>query len=664
MISLALWIYVKKDAVFFRKPWRKLVEGFPSSTGTDNSSSETTTKATPASGTPTLAGIKALENKKDNDIASKVLQNLPRNQLLTRSPRTPDPAVSVVPGVAEIEPTKSKPPESLDLVSNTTTNSNSSASVTSVVTTEPTKSKSPESLDLISNTRTSSNSSASVSSVNNNTATRATLTNNSLSVSTLIESLKTTASQPPRVMSTATETTILNATTAVKVEDVHRESSNENLLNVKVANVEEVEQLLHESTEASLPLNATAATEKATKAYPSVTLRKEDIIVESSRLNGAPTTSNGINNKERIPLLPDLPTIESSPVRKNTHQNDSSTNNTNSDTSMYFTLDELNDRMESFKKGTLNLLAKALDTPSSRVHNKNSNTTHIDKQGPDLSALSLSDPAQRKQLLARGTSTVACMLLVQTYFFTGRFSFFWEDTLYAMAGVGFPLTVAMHRSLCVLLGHLTWVAAGSAILRAVVRPKFFGKGNTWYRQNAVSSVAVADGADTSVNSTKAVPRRRRNNNWIWWVIGGYSVSAWFFNVADFVNLYALPSQVLEDAIMQEGVVTQLINPENNDFLASLVGYIAPCLSAPWWEEILYRGFFFPALSLYMPVWASVLISGIVFSAHHLSLTAALPLAVLGWTWSGLYMASDNLWTTILVHALWNTRVFLSSWLGL
>ena len=187
-------------------------------------------------------------------------------------------------------------------------------------------------------------------------------------------------------------------------------------------------------------------------------------------------------------------------------------------------------------------------------------------------------------------------------------------------------------------------------------------GIEFHRDN--NSDRVEDEADTSVDSTKAVSRQRRKNNWIWWVIGGYSVSAWFFNIADFVNLYALPAQVLEDAIMQEGVVTQLINPENNDFLASLVGYIAPCLSAPWWEEILYRGFFFPALSLYFPVWVSVLISGIVFSAHHLSLTAALPLAVLGWTWSGLYMASDNLWTTILVHALWNTRVFLSSWLGL
>ena len=373
--------------------------------------------------------------------------------------------------------------------------------------------------------------------------------------------------------------------------------------------------------------------------------------------------------EQLLPPLPDIPTIESSPPQKSISNDlDDPSTARNSDASMYFSLDEISETMSSLRKGTLNLLAKALDTPSSRLLNNGNNTTktHIDKQGPDLSALSLTDPAQRKQLLSRGTSTIAFLLLVKTYFLTGRFAFFWEDSLYAMAGIGFPLTVAMHRSLCVLLGHLTWVAAGSAILRAMVRPKFFGRGNQWYRQNAGSTPLLEDEADVAVetNNAQALPRRRRSNNWVWWVIGGYSVSAWLFNVADFINLYALPAQVLEDAILQEGVVTQLINPENNDFLASLVGYIAPCLSAPWWEEILYRGFFFPALSLYVPVWASVCISGIVFSAHHLSLTAALPLAVLGWTWSGLYMASDNLWTTILVHALWNTRVFLSSWLGL
>ncbi len=141
------------------------------------------------------------------------------------------------------------------------------------------------------------------------------------------------------------------------------------------------------------------------------------------------------------------------------------------------------------------------------------------------------------------------------------------------------------------------------------------------------------------------------------------VSSWLFNVADLINQYVLTDQVMQD-YARESVVTQLVNPENNDIWASLVGYIAPCLSAPWWEETLYRGFLLPALTQVVGFREAVFWQGVVFSAHHMSITAALPLAVLGWTWALLYAQSGNLWTVIFIHALWNSRVFLSSWLGL
>ena len=80
----------------------------------------------------------------------------------------------------------------------------------------------------------------------------------------------------------------------------------------------------------------------------------------------------------------------------------------------------------------------------------------------------------------RSTGIFGFVLLVQAYFFTGRFAIFWEDVFYAAAGMGFPLTIAMHRSLCVLFGHLTWVAVGALILRIVPRPQpFFGGGYSY-----------------------------------------------------------------------------------------------------------------------------------------------------------------------------------------
>jgi len=253
----------------------------------------------------------------------------------------------------------------------------------------------------------------------------------------------------------------------------------------------------------------------------------------------------------------------------------------------------------------------------------------------------------------RITGLLAGFVLVQTYFVTGRFSLFWEDMLYNMSGMGFPITSPMYRSLIVLLGHVTWLAAGTLILRWLPRPpKFFSDNNSLDLENQTND---------DVNVFRWF-RSTINTKWVWWVVGGYFASSCLFNLADLINQYILPSSVLSDA--QESIVSQLVNPEHNDFAASAVGYIAPCLTAPWWEEILYRGFALPCLTQLVGYRWAVFLQGIIFSAHHMSLTAALPLAVLGWIWAIIYTKSRNLWTVIFIHSLWNSRVFLGSWLGL
>jgi len=268
-------------------------------------------------------------------------------------------------------------------------------------------------------------------------------------------------------------------------------------------------------------------------------------------------------------------------------------------------------------------------------------------------------------------SSIVCFaILVKVYFSTGRLSIFWEDCVYNLSGLGFYITSPIQRSLCVLLGHLSWVCAGCFILKFLPRPpKFFQQPGD--DDNGLKADATPpEGKDESQTSAIKPPATYRwftsnvrNTNWLWWVIGGYYVSSWLFNIADGINQYVLPSQVLDDA--QESVVTQLVNPEHNDVLASVLGYIAPCLSAPWFEEILYRGFCLPMLTRILGSYPlSVFIQGVIFSVHHMSITATLPLAVLGWLWAVLYTKSKNLWTVVFIHALWNSRVFLGSWLGL
>ena len=268
----------------------------------------------------------------------------------------------------------------------------------------------------------------------------------------------------------------------------------------------------------------------------------------------------------------------------------------------------------------------------------------------------------------RFSFVTAAALLVKTYFQTGRLSLFWEDLLYELSAAGWPLTTARMRSLQVLLGHLSWVAAGSIILWLVPRPPSFfasfrrqGRHNKNYRWFRVT----APWASSSSSSSTTTSRNRSRYSWLWWTLGGYLVSSWLFNVADTVNQFILPAQVLRDAAQAESVVTQLVRPEYNDMAALWAGYLAPCVSAPVWEEVLYRGFLLSGLHAVTGSFTmATLVQAVVFSAHHMSVTGALPLAVLGATWAVLYAQSRNLWTVVAVHALWNSRVFLGSWLGL
>ena len=280
-------------------------------------------------------------------------------------------------------------------------------------------------------------------------------------------------------------------------------------------------------------------------------------------------------------------------------------------------------------------------------------------------------------LTPRATSLMVFLMLTYTYFHTGSFSLWCERLLYDLAGVGVPLTIAMQRSLVVLMGHLGWVAAGSAILSFALRPQpFFGGG--WVRprigerirrflrrrakKGPVEEREMMEGTGEKQPADVKWYSNQWDTYWIWWAIGGYFVSSWVFNIADFVNQCVLPAAIFE--AQPEGVVSQLINPENNDVAASLVGYVAPCISAPWWEEVLYRGFMLPALAIHLGYWPAVYVSGIIFSAHHMSWTGGIPLAFLGWTWAAIYAKCGNLLVTILIHAMWNSRVFLGSWMGL
>jgi hypothetical protein len=74
----------------------------------------------------------------------------------------------------------------------------------------------------------------------------------------------------------------------------------------------------------------------------------------------------------------------------------------------------------------------------------------------------------------RATFLLTMTCLITAYFATGRFSVFWQDILYELSAKGFPLTTPQFRAWSVLLGHLSWVGVGSALLFLFpFAPRFF-----------------------------------------------------------------------------------------------------------------------------------------------------------------------------------------------
>ena len=145
------------------------------------------------------------------------------------------------------------------------------------------------------------------------------------------------------------------------------------------------------------------------------------------------------------------------------------------------------------------------------------------------------------------------------------------------------------------------------------------------------------------------------SNWAWWVVAGYSVSVLVFSLADGINDRLVPPS-WADAGQRADVVSHILASGSGaapDPLALFVGALAPCLSAPIFEELLFRGLILPWLSSLLPVSLATPLSSLLFAASHARADTFLPLFALGLTWTVLYLLSGNLFVSMLVHALWN-----------
>ncbi len=143
-----------------------------------------------------------------------------------------------------------------------------------------------------------------------------------------------------------------------------------------------------------------------------------------------------------------------------------------------------------------------------------------------------------------------------------------------------------------------------------------------------------------------------NLNSIYWALGGYG------GAIPLVVLISIGQQILLRGQGGGNPLLEIIT--QSDGLSSiLVFWLTLGVSAPIFEEIIFRGFLFPSLTKYIQPNLSLVISSIIFALVHMNVNDLLPLTMLGLVLGLVYDRSRNLFTPILLHCFWNTGSFIS-----
>lgn len=113
---------------------------------------------------------------------------------------------------------------------------------------------------------------------------------------------------------------------------------------------------------------------------------------------------------------------------------------------------------------------------------------------------------------------------------------------------------------------------------------------------------------------------------------------------------SLGGETVQDAV-------RLLQNSNDPVILGLMGFAAVFV-APVCEEIIFRGYFYPAAKRFAGPWVAAICSALVFAAAHGNLAALLPLFILALVLVALYEKTGSLWAPIGVHFCFNGATVL------
>jgi membrane protease YdiL (CAAX protease family) len=99
--------------------------------------------------------------------------------------------------------------------------------------------------------------------------------------------------------------------------------------------------------------------------------------------------------------------------------------------------------------------------------------------------------------------------------------------------------------------------------------------------------------------------------------------------------------------------TVAIFQEEKSVVVLILMAVAAAIVAPVCEEVIFRGYLYPATKCFVGPWVSALSTALVFSAAHGSVAALLPLFVFGLILVALYEWTGSIWPSVAAHFLFN-----------
>ncbi|MBX3740760.1 MAG: CPBP family intramembrane metalloprotease [Akkermansiaceae bacterium] len=138
--------------------------------------------------------------------------------------------------------------------------------------------------------------------------------------------------------------------------------------------------------------------------------------------------------------------------------------------------------------------------------------------------------------------------------------------------------------------------------------------------------------------------------WVFLIAPATVVTMWLV----FGGLHALGYMKWMESLGVEAVQDSVkLLQTATDPLVLILMAVAAVLVAPISEEIVFRGYLYPAAKKFAGPWMAAICTGLVFAAAHGSLAALLPLFIFGVVLAVLYEKTGSIWAPVAVHFCFN-----------